>query len=215
MSTSIERQLEEIIDSARLQGWRSEKTTKGHLQFFAPNGKDIIVGPGTSCSRDGLQNFLSLMKKSGYTQTDYREQSMEKRKRGHTGKMVLEYLISKAPSPVDLQEVTSVINARTLVGISASAVGQALSKLCDAEKVKKLGRGLYTAIVPKVEFSELSIKKEEAFKLDLNYLSNEIDSEKELDAAVLALSRIEGVIKKHREIAKQLLLIGRLLNIKE
>lgn len=59
----------DIKDLQRLavsQGWRVEQTKGSHLKFIpADKSKPAVVMAGTSCSRVGFRNALSLLRKSG------------------------------------------------------------------------------------------------------------------------------------------------------
>jgi len=55
-----------IIKQAQEQGFRYRRTEKNHHQFYAPNGKDIIVCSGTSSNWRGEENFMHDMKAAGY-----------------------------------------------------------------------------------------------------------------------------------------------------
>lgn len=51
---------------AEQQGWRVEPSKGGHWKFFPPDKtKQMVVLAGTSCSRVGLRNAISLLKKNG------------------------------------------------------------------------------------------------------------------------------------------------------
>lgn len=58
--------LRELKRLALDQGWRVEPTNGSHWKFVpADKTKPIVVLPGTSCSRVGLRNALSALKRSG------------------------------------------------------------------------------------------------------------------------------------------------------
>jgi len=62
MSTEL-KNLKKIAES---QGWTVEPTKGGHWRFV-PADKDMpmVVLAGTSCSRVGLRNAASLLRRSG------------------------------------------------------------------------------------------------------------------------------------------------------
>ena len=62
-AASFRQELQEI---ARAQGWRVERTEKGHWRFVPPDkSKRIVVLPGTSVSRSGTRNALADLRRSG------------------------------------------------------------------------------------------------------------------------------------------------------
>ena len=66
MSNDIRKRLNEVRDGAQRQGWRVEWGGAEHLKFYAPNGKDLIVASGSSCSVRGFRNFIARMRRAGY-----------------------------------------------------------------------------------------------------------------------------------------------------
>jgi hypothetical protein len=62
-TSSFRHQIEQIALS---QGWRVERTEKGHWRFIPPDkSKRIVVLPGTSVSRSGVRNALADLRRSG------------------------------------------------------------------------------------------------------------------------------------------------------
>jgi predicted RNA binding protein YcfA (HicA-like mRNA interferase family) len=58
--------LRDIEKAARDQGWRVERTKKGHPVFYPPNpARRPIVGSGTPSDQRSLNNVLSELKASG------------------------------------------------------------------------------------------------------------------------------------------------------
>jgi predicted RNA binding protein YcfA (HicA-like mRNA interferase family) len=58
--------LKELKRLAEAQGWRVEPTKGSHWKFIPPDKtKQMVVLPGSSCSRVGLRNALSALKRSG------------------------------------------------------------------------------------------------------------------------------------------------------
>lgn len=56
-----------ILEAAQTQGWRVERTTKGHWQFIPPNPKiPMVVTGNTSGDARSVRHFLSQMRKSGF-----------------------------------------------------------------------------------------------------------------------------------------------------
>jgi hypothetical protein len=45
--TAVKKELKEIAREAERQGWRVGGTKKGHPQFFAPDGENIVTAAGT------------------------------------------------------------------------------------------------------------------------------------------------------------------------
>jgi len=54
-----------ILDTAKKQGWRVERTTKGHGQFIPPTKLPMVITGNTSGDHRSVRHFLSQMRKSG------------------------------------------------------------------------------------------------------------------------------------------------------
>lgn len=55
-----------IIKSAEAQGFRVELSNSGHLKWFSPNGRDVIVSGSTESDPRGIKNHLARLRKAGY-----------------------------------------------------------------------------------------------------------------------------------------------------
>lgn len=214
MTTDTERQIEDIVDDAKRQGWTVRDMKNGHVHLFAPDGKGIVVGPGTSCSWDTLANFKAEMKRHGYKLIDDRELLMEKRGREKTGKIILQYIESKAPAKVQLQELILIVRARSISKITDNAISQAVSKLHNADKIIKIERGIYTAKLLKTTPVALAQPELKLPALNLSMIADNTEAETILNEALVALSRIESVVKTHKEIARQLIQVRNMLGFR-
>jgi hypothetical protein len=59
--------LRNLERAAREQGWRTEKTTRGHLRWIPPDReKPIVIGSGTPGDRRAINNFLAQLRRSGF-----------------------------------------------------------------------------------------------------------------------------------------------------
>lgn len=58
--------MDRVVKNAREQGWTHRFTERGHHQFLAANGKDIVHAAGTPSDQRGWQNFMGDMRRAGY-----------------------------------------------------------------------------------------------------------------------------------------------------
>jgi predicted RNA binding protein YcfA (HicA-like mRNA interferase family) len=63
---SVKKELKEIVKSAENQGWRVERTKKGHLKFLAPDHENIVVAAGTPSDHRALTNLVSRLRRFGF-----------------------------------------------------------------------------------------------------------------------------------------------------
>ena len=57
----------DLLEELRAQGWRIERTSKGHWQFFPPDRtKTPVVFSGTPSDWRSLHNCMSKLERSGF-----------------------------------------------------------------------------------------------------------------------------------------------------
>jgi predicted RNA binding protein YcfA (HicA-like mRNA interferase family) len=60
------KELKEVIREAENQGWTVRRSKKGHLQFFAPDGKSIVVSGGTPSDHRAMPNLIQRLRRHGF-----------------------------------------------------------------------------------------------------------------------------------------------------
>jgi len=55
-----------LLDAAPAQGWKTERTRRGHWQFKAPNGKDIVTAGGSYGDFRAMRNLVAQLRKYGF-----------------------------------------------------------------------------------------------------------------------------------------------------
>jgi hypothetical protein len=63
---SAKKELKEITREAERQGWRVGATKKGHPQFFAPDGENIVTGSGTPSDHRSIDNLVARLRRYGF-----------------------------------------------------------------------------------------------------------------------------------------------------
>jgi hypothetical protein len=63
---SYSSDLEQVRKKAEIQGWRYQRTSSGHHQFYSPDKESIVTTSGTPGDVRGWLNFLAEMKRGGY-----------------------------------------------------------------------------------------------------------------------------------------------------
>jgi len=63
---AAKKELKEIAREAERQGWRVGKTKKGHPQFFAPDGENIITAAGTPSDHRSIDNLIARLRRYGF-----------------------------------------------------------------------------------------------------------------------------------------------------
>lgn len=59
-------ELTKILKAAEKQGWRVERTKKGHYKLYAPDGKNIVTAPGTPGRGRAVANLVSQLRRYGF-----------------------------------------------------------------------------------------------------------------------------------------------------
>lgn len=60
------KELKEIQREAEKQGWKVERSKKGHLIFYAPDGVNRVVAAGTGGRGRGTNNLISQLRRRGF-----------------------------------------------------------------------------------------------------------------------------------------------------
>jgi predicted RNA binding protein YcfA (HicA-like mRNA interferase family) len=63
---SAAKELKEVIKEAKRQGWRVTTTKRGHLQFYAPDGENIVTAAGTPSDHRALANLIARLRRHGF-----------------------------------------------------------------------------------------------------------------------------------------------------
>ena len=60
------KDLKKILQAAEKQGWKVERTKKGHWQLFAPDGVNIVTVSGTPGGAKAIQYIVSDLRRFGF-----------------------------------------------------------------------------------------------------------------------------------------------------
>jgi hypothetical protein len=63
-----DREFQEIKKAAEAQNWTVKRTSRGHFQFKAPDGKATIVAGGTYKDPHAIKNLVARLRRHGFTQ---------------------------------------------------------------------------------------------------------------------------------------------------
>ncbi len=62
----VKMDVKKILRAAKAQGWRIERTRKGHLRLVPPDPKaPMVIGSGNPSDHRAIRNLLAQMKRSG------------------------------------------------------------------------------------------------------------------------------------------------------
>lgn len=185
------KDIDSVIADALSQGWQHDRTVKGHHQFFAPNGRDIVTTSGTPSDHRAFSNFLSEMKRKGFI--------MGKRvKRGVARRSIVEYMKRHPGREVPRDELVSYLRS-TIPGISDPAIYSNITAVGTGEGYTTTAKGLMYKELNEKPF--LPVKNIATPHVGSHAVGEE---ERELDEALEALVKIERIIRRHRDIARYL-----------
>lgn len=191
-----------VIREALSQGWQHDRTTRGHHQFFAPNGRDIVTTGGTPSDHRSYRNFLSEMKKRGFVMPI----DGKRIKYGAAKREVLAYLKRHEGQEVTREDLKIYLRS-VLPGIADMTIANNLRVVSKAEGVTNTPIGMiYRSITwtaTPVVVKEPSPEPPKATLIQTPAISSGTE-EKELDEALEALAKIERIIRRHKEVAKYL-----------
>lgn len=208
--SSYEKDLDELVDDAERQGWRTERLSSGHVKFLAPDGKGTAMFAGTPSDHRAWLNSLAELKRHGYRPPDDRAELLAKRgSRGIVG-AIRDYLRSIAPAVASIEEVTVVVSSK-VPNVNQKTVGQTLTNLYKQGDLVRAGHGMYrwAESLPVAPVASASPPPPPSPDIELVV----IDDERELDEALAALGRIEAVVRKYKAIARQLAELKKALGV--
>lgn len=242
---SYNTDMQRVVKQAEIQGFRVRETTKGHWQFYAPNGKDIVVASGTSCNHTGWSKFMAELRRAGFAEASTSigdaikealgsSTDVEKTVNGTlvdmgvtplgkpTTRQILLEVINRHPEGMDIQDLSMVVKSKR-PDLGSQAVSVTLSGMASRGEIERKSRGRYH---PKQEIRQMEVKPIvnghakpvaetssapaiPAPIIDEAQVANDIE---ELEAALVALSRIETVVRRNREVLKKFAELRSMLN---
>lgn len=209
MSTYAQ-ELEEIIDRAEQQGWQARDTQSGHKQLFAPDGRGIVVAPGTPSDHRSIDNFVADLKRHGYKPFNNTEELMAQRRvRGVKG--VIEAALRENPTKAfGIHELRDIALTK-LPGTAPNATDSALSNMVAAGRIERVSMGVYQwkPDLPGLEPVAQAVPAPAAAQELVD------DDERELNEVIGELmdvmGRAEKLLRKYHSIIKQVGALRKLL----
>lgn len=61
------RDFQNLIDDLKRQSWIVERTSRGHFQFKAPDGKGLVTAGGSFGDHRAIKNLVSQLRRAGFT----------------------------------------------------------------------------------------------------------------------------------------------------
>lgn len=228
---SWDSDLARIIKRAEAQRIRHRMTEKNHHQFFFPDNGPIVVTAGTSSSEDGWRNFLAEMKRSGYVGEGLMmlgeflpaKPVVPEAANGHVQLSVTQHvtdLLSRHQEGCWPQEINAYIKT-VRPDVSEAAYSNACARLVERGILIREG-GKYktapSAVSVDTAMAVELIKAPQVPQAPTPLVGGQrtgdatIDADLEaLDNALVALSQIEGVVRRNREVLQQLATLKKLL----
>lgn len=62
----MQKELRQLLREARRQGWRVERTKKGHYKLWPPDGGPPEILPGTPSDWRSLKNAIARLRRRGF-----------------------------------------------------------------------------------------------------------------------------------------------------
>lgn len=226
-----------IVKRAEGQGWRHQKTERGHHQFYAPDGKTIVTcgNVPNHTEHHAEHNFMADMKRAGYVHGmsslgDALQAAGAKPANGGAKLSVVQYLIdalSRHPDGLGAADLKAIVkSARPELQDNAAYSG--LNTLVSKGMAKKSPAGIYK--LTDVDRSKLKTfvkgQRKAAAPAKTNGANGAahhheagartgdatIDADLQaLDNALAALAHIEGVVRRNREVLAQTAILKKML----
>lgn len=182
--------IDQVIRAAISQGWSHDRTTRGHHQFFSPDGSTIVTTSGTPSDRRSFNNFIADMKRGGFVMNTPPKKRAE---RGSAFREMYQYLQRHEGIEVPKSELRAFVRS-VIPGLSEAAIGYNFQRLSVTPTITNTMIGM-------VYRAEAKAEAPVAAPAPTPTISSDSD-ERDLDEALEALAKIEQVIRRHREVAK-------------
>ena len=225
--------LNDVIDRALEQGWRHQRTERGHHQFYAPNGKDIVVTGGTPSDGRAWDNFMADMKRAGFVNGVHTlgdalsiavTQQQPKPPNGGAKLSVAQYVIdflARHPEGMDVDDINSYVRSVRPDVKNASAGAQEAANLTLQGKLQRVAIGRYRLAPverPVAASTNPAARRPNPAPLAAGCRTGDAavdDDLTVLDNALSALAALEGVVRRNREVLMQFAQLKKLLGMKE
>ena len=228
---SYESDMQYVIKRATEQGWRHRRTEKNHHQFYAPNGTDIVTASSTPGASSQWQNFMADMRRAGYTNGvgtlgDAMPEGMRalaKQQTDSNARSVLSVkqltvdVLGRHSEGMSTADINAYVKS-VRPGMSDNATNTALSRLVEQGRIIRVSPGFYRLSAG----DAVPVKKPAPPPLAAASVPTHIAGQPSgdpqidqdlaaLDAALVALASIEGVVRRNREVLHQLANLKKLL----
>lgn len=231
---SYNSDIDQLIRQATQQGWRHQKTTRGHHQFYAPNKHDIITFAGTPGDVRGFTNSVAQMKKCGFV--DYGggpatlgdlllakpaeapppEEPVQATTYAGLTDLIRGYMLAHPNEQVELSTLVSHVQLKR-PGTKREATAIAIAPLVKRGEFRRIGMGTYmytdtsklpeapktNGVHPPAVVEPPPPPPEPVVPASVEAAQVE-DDIAELDAALVALAKIETVVRRNRAVMVQL-----------
>lgn len=216
--------LDIVRKKAESQGWRYQKTSNGHHQFYSPDKVSIVTTSGTPGDQRGWQNFLAEMRRGGYKDEPgpigvaiMKARNEETnlgiiaapKYEGTTSGLVKDFLRDNPSSVFNIDRVSLHVLAKK-PDATKLAIQQALTVMAAKGEVKRVGRGEYQWASTGAKPAEVQPAQPAAGPVEVLQKAGSvmgqftgdpvIDADLAmLDQALVALGQIEEVVSRNRE----------------
>src|SRR5579859_217366 len=225
--SGYEADLKSVISRSREQGWRHQLTEKNHHQFYAPDGKSIVTVSAIETNQRSWFNFLADMKRHGYsdgiaTLGDFMPAAKPPNGGGKlSASQYIIDLLARHPNGLPAADISAYVHSQR-PDLSATVTSSTLSTLKGKGKWERTPGRLYklageviTGPAKRPEISINGIEKLINPEPPPQVTEAAMDEDlKLLDSALDALAQIEGVVKRNREVLRQVGALRRMLGVK-
>lgn len=206
---SYAQDIDRIVKSATAQGFEIKRTNNGHVQFYAPNRRDIVTS-SRSGNGHGWENFMSQMRRAGFQEAttsvgDALRSALDKANTAlqpppvepaepQTIRELILDLLGRHPHGLPLADIEPAIKSRRTV--ASNSIAAALSTMKGKGELTAVGRGYYKltpapAPVPPPPTPHAASALTGDPKIDADLAV--------LDSSLAALAAIEGVVRRTRD----------------
>lgn len=235
-------EIQQIRKRAEQQGWRYERLANNHHRFLSPDHVNIVQASSSSNDPSAIKFVLNDMRRAGYVHEDKASattialamEAAQSKANGHshgperqikgTVANVIRNCFREHPeAALTTQRVTDYVSARG-IDTDAGRIGIMLARLVMQEEISRVERGTFRwgrghrVVAPAPTVTPPAPSGINGAELTLTVVHKAAEStdqdpdELELDEALVALGRIEAVVRRYKGIIRQFAAMKKMLN---
>lgn len=207
---------EDVVRRAIEKGWVVKNTGGGHRELKSPDGDGRVIASATPGDHRAAMNLVSDFKRNGL---DVHAGLDKKHDKSLSRRLMIDFMRRHSERSINISEILAVVRASGLPEYTEPAMFKLVQAAANRGDIHRTDRGWYRwgplPIVPGT-IKVASPTTEHVPAATVITAAQHADAETDedmlaIDEALVALSKIEMVVRRNREKLKQLAVLKKLL----